>query len=116
MRQQQLTNTCLCRGPAGLSARQVQGSRTIRPVRPRGLAKENVGVASQLDDLITDAGVTAVDKRGTAGIDDPQALGLGRVSHHPRHYRERAEGHRLTVDPVMDIEDVRAIVDLPAIG
>ena len=115
MGQQQLANTGLRRGPAGLGARQMQRGRAVRRVRPGGLAEENVGVASQLDELVADAGVTAVDERGPAGIGDPQTVGLGWVSHHPRHDRERAKRHRLTVNPVADIEDVRAVVDLAAV-
>ena len=64
--------------------------------------------------VVAVAGVAAVDERRAGRIGDPHAVGLGRVAHQPGHDVDRADCHGLTVDPVMHVENVRAVVDLAA--
>ena len=73
------------------------------------------GAASQLNERVADSGVGAVGQRRTGAIGYPQAKSLVRVDDLTRHHRQCAKGHGLTVHPGANIEDVRTIVDLPAV-
>ena len=117
MRDQQPARARLREGRLGLGEREV-AARLLLPHRERRLAEEEIGVASELDQIGVRSGVGRVGER-RAAVGDAEAVRVDRVVLHPeRHQLEAGDLVRhadvVLVDLERPVEHVRPPPYCPA--